>query len=163
MRLADVRALASGIDRLAMWLRRQTPVTVSSSTIAALDRLHTDGPMRVSDLARTEAMTQPGITILVNRLADSGYGERIPDPTDGRATLVRITAAGEEILVARHAARAAVLRERIAHLDADDQRLLAAALPAIERLVAAEPPPDSSPTGPARLSEPSTDSRKARR
>lgn len=135
MRISDVRALAQGVERLTMWLRQQTPTKVSSSTLTALDRLRTEGPLRVSDLARSEAMTQPGVTILVNRLADAGWAERVPDPTDRRATLVRITAAGKQILADRHAARAEILRARIAELDEDDQRLLVAALPAIERLL----------------------------
>jgi DNA-binding MarR family transcriptional regulator len=135
MSMTDVDALASGIDRLANWLRRAVPPQVSSSTVSALDRLRVEGPLRVSELAAREAMTQPGITVLVNRLAEAGYAERLADPTDRRATLVRITAAGTAVLVERHAARARVLRERLAQLGPDDRDLLQAALPAIERLV----------------------------
>jgi DNA-binding MarR family transcriptional regulator len=133
--MSDVRALAQGLDRLAIWLRRQAPATLSSSTITALDRLQIEGPLRVSELAAREAMTQPGVTLLVNRLAEAGYAERVPDPTDRRATLVRITAAGRAALAERHAQRAAVLRARMAVLNERDQHLLTAALPAIERLL----------------------------
>jgi DNA-binding MarR family transcriptional regulator len=142
MRLSDVRTLATGIDRLTFWLRRHTTQAVSSSTITALDRLATEGPLRVSDLAAREAMTQPGVTMLVNRLAEAGYAERAADPTDRRAALVRITGAGRAVLADRNAARAQVLRARLAELSDEDQQLLAAALPAIERLVAT-PYPDS--------------------
>jgi DNA-binding MarR family transcriptional regulator len=138
-RLADARALAVGVDRLVSWLRRQTPTTVSSSTITALDRLRVEGPLRVSELAVREGMTQPGVTMLVNRLADAGYAERVADPTDRRAALVRVTAAGEAVLTDRQTVRAELLRERLAELSDDDQRLLSAALPAIERLVATGP------------------------
>lgn len=136
IRLADARAFAQSVDRLTMWLRHQTPATVSSSTITALDRLRTEGPLRVSELALREAMTQPGVTLLVNRLAEAGYAERVPDPTDRRATLVRITPAGETVLDDRHAVRAQILRDRLGQLSDEDQQLLSAALPAIERLVA---------------------------
>jgi DNA-binding MarR family transcriptional regulator len=138
-RLSDARALALGVDRLTSWLRRQTPTTVSSSTITALDRLRIEGPLRVSELAVREAMTQPGVTMLVNRLAEAGYAERVPDPTDGRAALVRITPAGEAVLTDRQTTRAELLRERLSDLSDDDQRLINAALPAIERLVATGP------------------------
>ncbi|MCW2595504.1 MAG: putative MarR-family transcriptional regulator [Jatrophihabitans sp.] len=138
-RLADARALAVGVDRLVSWLRRQTPATVSSSTITALDLLRVEGPLRVSELAVREGMTQPGVTMLVNRLADAGYAERVADPTDRRAALVRVTAAGEAVLTDRQTVRAELLRERLAELSDDDQRLLSAALPAIERLVATGP------------------------
>lgn len=141
VRMSDVRALAQGVDQLAMWLRRAAPASMSSSTITALERLAGDGPLRVSELAVREAMTQPGITMLVNRLADAGLAERVPDPTDGRAALVRITDAGKAALAERHAQRAAALRDRMAQLSATDQQLLTAALPAIERLIT----PDRKP------------------
>lgn len=153
LRLADARALAQGLDRLTIWLRRHSPTTLSSSTVTALDRLRAEGPLRVSDLAVREAMTQPGVTLLVNRLAEAGYAERVPDPTDGRATLVRITPAGEAALRERHAIRAEVLRRRMSQLDETDQRLLSAALPAIERLVATGP--ESPELHPGRASHPS--------
>ncbi len=137
MPLAEVRGLADGIDRLAVWLKRQMPPQISGSAISALDRLVIEGPLRVSDLAAREAMTQPGVTMLINRLAEAGYAERLPDPTDRRAALVRITPAGRTVLADRHAARAQVLRRRLAELDDTDRELLIAALPAIERLVAA--------------------------
>jgi len=35
---------------------------------------------------------------LVNGLESSGYVERVPDPTDGRARLVRLTARGRSVL-----------------------------------------------------------------
>ena len=139
MTTADVRALATGIDRLTTWLRRQIPQTVSASTITALDRLATEGPLRVSELAAREAITQPGVTVLVHRLAEAGYAERAPDPTDGRAALVRITDAGRAVLADRTAARAQLLQTRVADMSAEDQELLAAALPAIQRLVAVPP------------------------
>lgn len=136
--MTDVRALVQGLDRLTTWLRRETPSTMSASTITALDRLRSEGPLRVSELASREAMTQPGVTLLVNRLAEAGLAERVPDPTDGRASLVRITPAGQAALAERQTRRAAVLRDRIALLSDADQQLLTAALPAIERLVAAD-------------------------
>jgi DNA-binding MarR family transcriptional regulator len=134
--LTDVRALAEGIDRLATWSRRLLPPELSISSMSALDRLLREGPLRVSELAAREAMTQPGVTILINRLADAGYAERVPDPTDRRATLVRVTEAGETVLAERRAKRAAVLRSRLTELSGTDRELLVAALPALEHLVA---------------------------
>jgi DNA-binding MarR family transcriptional regulator len=136
MRIADVSALSGGIEQLTRWLLRQSPRSMSRTSLAALDRLSTEGPLRVSELAAREAITQPGVTVLVNRLSEAGYAERVPDPTDGRAALVRITAAGKKVLADRSAARTQSLRERLSELSDDDQQLLLAALPAIERLVA---------------------------
>jgi len=104
--------------------------------VDALDRLTSEGPLRVSELAAREAVSQPGVTMLVNRMVDAGYAERVPDPTDRRASLVRITSAGRALLVERRALRARVLRSRLTQLDESDQQTLLAALPAIERLTA---------------------------
>lgn len=136
--LADARSLAAGINQLVLWLRRHTTPEFSSSTITALDRLRLEGPLRVSELAAREAMSQPGSTLLVNRLADAGYAERVPDPTDGRASLVRITSTGEAVLRRREDQRAEALRERMENLSEADRTLITAALPAIERLVATD-------------------------
>ena len=38
------------------------------------------------------------MTTLVNRLEAAGQAERVADPTDGRAALVRITEAGRALL-----------------------------------------------------------------
>jgi DNA-binding MarR family transcriptional regulator len=136
LRLSEVSTLAVGIDRLARWLTREAPRSLSLSTLSALARLESEGPLRVSDLTEREALTQPGMTLLVKRLAEAGLAERVPDPTDRRAVLVRVTDAGRALLADRRDARARILRDRLVQLDEHDRDLLMAALPAIERLIA---------------------------
>ena len=68
------------MDRLSLWLRRQVPTAMSSSTITTLYTLNADGPLRISDLAEREALTQPGMTTLVNRLEAVGQAERVRRP-----------------------------------------------------------------------------------
>ena len=128
-------AVADAVDRLSMWLRRAAPTAVSSSTITTLDTLNTHGPQRISDLAAREAISQPGMTGLVNRLEAAGQAERVPDPTDGRAALVRITDAGRALLTHRHAARSQVLGRELDRLDDADRAALIAAVPALRRLI----------------------------
>jgi len=145
-RSAETADLADAIDRLTMWLRRQVPTAVSSSTITTLDALAVHGPLRISDLAEREAISQPGMTSLVNRLEAAGQAERIPDPTDGRAALVRITEAGRALLTQRHAARALVLERELRDLDDADRAALVAAVPAIRRLITPTRPTESAAT-----------------
>ena len=132
----ELDAVAEGIEALVMWVRRQAPSQVSTSTVTTLDTLATQGPQRISDLAAREAISQPGMTTLVNRLERAGLAERVADPSDGRATLVRITGAGRRLLADRGASRAAVLREHLAALGPDARRALVAALPAVRLLIA---------------------------
>jgi len=131
----DATALADGLDRLIMWARRYAPVMVSSTTVTTLDTLRTDGPLRVSALAVAESVSQPGMTGLVNRLEASGYAERFADPADGRASLVRITDAGRQLLADRHAVRTQSMSTAIERLAKADQDSLLAALPALEKLI----------------------------
>lgn len=131
----ESEAVAVAIDQLVMWARRQVPAPVSTSTITTLDALLAEGPLRISQLAEREAISQPGMTTLVDRLEAAGQAERIPDPSDGRATLVRITDVGRKVLAARQADRTAALIAELEHLDAADKTALFAALPAVQRLI----------------------------
>ena len=131
---------ADALDQLAVWWRRLVPSELSLSTIATLHTLRREGPLRVSDLAAREALTQPGTTMVVNRLEAAGHAERIPDPSDGRASLVRITPLGRKVLADRHAARAAVLVDELRRLGDADRAALAAAVPAIDRLTSQKVP-----------------------
>jgi DNA-binding MarR family transcriptional regulator len=81
------------------------------------------------------------MTLLVNRLSAAELAERVPDPTDRRAVLVRITDAGRAVLTERRDARARLLHDRLVQLDDADRELLMAALPALERLLATSPTP----------------------
>lgn len=134
-KITETAAVADVLERLLFWLRRQAPSEVSSSTVTTLDSLDAAGPLRISELAQREAISQPGMTTLVNRLEAAGYAERIADATDGRATLVRITTAGRDVLAARHATRVRALQSRLDRLEPADRAALTAALPALSRLI----------------------------
>ncbi len=61
-----------------------------------------DGGTRVSVLARRAQITKQSMAELVAHLERHGYVERVPDPADRRAKLVRATARGREVyLIAR--------------------------------------------------------------
>jgi DNA-binding MarR family transcriptional regulator len=126
--------IAARLDRLVIWARHKAPAPMSATSITTLDTLAYAGPLRISELAERERLTQPGMTIVVNRLEATGHAERFADPTDGRATLVRITAAGRQLLAARGDARADALVADIDALPAADRATLAAAIGAIDRL-----------------------------
>jgi DNA-binding MarR family transcriptional regulator len=81
----DQLAIADGLDRLVLWVRRGTPVRMSSTSITTLDTLEHAGPLRITELAEREGVSQPGMTTLINRLAGAGYAERFADSSDGRA------------------------------------------------------------------------------
>jgi DNA-binding MarR family transcriptional regulator len=133
---ADLAEVAEGLEALAVWLRRLAPNTVSTSTMTTLGTLQAAGPLRISELAEREAISQPGMTTLINRLEAAGLAERFADPTDGRASLVRITDAGRRMVADRRAARRDAVLAEVERLGQDELAALAAALPAIDALVA---------------------------
>jgi DNA-binding MarR family transcriptional regulator len=108
---------------------------MSMTSLGTLSTLSA-GPLRISELAEREGTAQPGMTALVNRLGKSGYVRRATDPSDGRATLVHLTAEGQRVLDNRRAARIAALRAQIETLPREHRDALANALPAIEYLTA---------------------------
>src|SRR5262245_31398314 len=52
--------------------------------------------MRLTELAALAELTKQSVGEIVDDLAARGYLERIPDPADKRAKLIRLTAKGEE-------------------------------------------------------------------
>ncbi len=131
----DSARLQVAVDRLFGVLRRHlAPQELSLTAASTLRNLERGGPRRLTELATIEGVTQPAMTQLVSRLERERLAERTTDPTDGRVVLVRITPAGQALLARRRETRARHLAELLSTLSADDQRHLAAALPALERL-----------------------------
>ncbi|MFC9433822.1 MarR family winged helix-turn-helix transcriptional regulator [Nocardia sp. NPDC057030] len=104
------------------------------TTLSVLHTLAHKGAMRVSALSVTEQITQPAITQLVSRLARDGLVVRRPDPADGRAVLVEITAAGARIVQMRHRERVRRFTELVEALTDAERQAVSAALPALARM-----------------------------
>ena len=51
---------------------------------------------RLTDLADRAHMTKQSVGEVTNDLEQRGYVERVPDPSDGRAKIIRLTARGHE-------------------------------------------------------------------
>jgi DNA-binding MarR family transcriptional regulator len=69
-------------------------------------------------------------------LDDAGLLVRTPDPQDARSALVELSSAGRAMIEQLRTERTAVLAERLARLAPEHREALAAALPALEALVA---------------------------
>ncbi|MGV9675002.1 MarR family transcriptional regulator [Nocardia sp. NPDC003482] len=134
---AYVSALTAAVENFnRFYIRIPTRERLSFTTLSVLDTLAAaDGPLRLTELTRTEQLSQPGLTQLVSRLERDGLVERRPDPTDRRATLVRLTAAGRRVGRSRHDDRVRHLAPLVARLSPADRTTLARALPVLGRLV----------------------------
>ncbi|WP_433832148.1 MarR family winged helix-turn-helix transcriptional regulator [Actinoplanes sp. CA-015351] len=123
------------LARLVRFLRQlDSPDNPSAVSLAVLRRLANDGPGRVTDLARLERASQPGMTQLVGRMEKAGLVQRAPDPADGRGVLVEVTREGRDVIARTHAHYVATLDELFGHLEAEDSEAIVRAIPALERL-----------------------------
>jgi DNA-binding MarR family transcriptional regulator len=71
---------------------------------------------RLTDLAQQAQITKQSAGFLVDQLERAGYVERVPDPTDARARLVRVAERGAAAIPIAAAIVAAVEQEWAAHL-----------------------------------------------
>ncbi|MGW5369186.1 MarR family winged helix-turn-helix transcriptional regulator [Streptomyces sp. NPDC004009] len=131
----DVGDLTRAIENFNRYYIRLPAVQkLSFTTLSVLDTLALSGPKRLTELARTEQISQPGLTQLVTRLERDDLVRRHPDPADGRAVLVHITDSGRKIGQSRREDRGRHLIPLIAQLTPAERQAIAAALPALTRL-----------------------------
>lgn len=71
------------------------PVTQAQGRLAA--RIGPDGT-RLTELAAAAQVTKQTAGFLVDQLEKAGYVERVPDPSDARARLVRLAPRGLEVV-----------------------------------------------------------------
>ena len=100
-------------------------ITIAQARIAA--RLGPNGT-RLTDLADQAGIAKQTATALVDRLERAGYVERVVDPTDARARLVRPARRAIEIIPIARAEEARIQAEWTAHLGARRMRQLREAL-----------------------------------
>ncbi len=55
-----------------------------------------EGGLRLTELAERTHTTKQALLYTINQLEAAGYVERVPDPTDGRAKIIRLTQRGWE-------------------------------------------------------------------
>ncbi len=122
---------AATIARLFM---THTTVPLSRTEIGVLNVV-SERPRRITELAMREGVTQPAITLLVNRLAQRGWLRRAPDPLDGRAVLVELTPAGCALLDQIRAEFRALVHEDMALLDDNDLTALARAVEILDGMI----------------------------
>jgi DNA-binding MarR family transcriptional regulator len=96
-----------------------TDITLAQARVAA--RIGPHGS-RVSDLAEQARVTKQSAAFLVEQLEAAGYVERVPDPTDGRARLVRLTSRARRVAQAADAEVQRVLTEWADHVGEDRLR-----------------------------------------
>lgn len=106
------RALES---RVYAALAREGFDDITTAQMKVVQRV-AEGGSRLTDLAEQAQVTKQTAGFLVDQLERAGWVERVPDPTDGRARLVRLTARARSAIPVADRAIAEVTREWEEHL-----------------------------------------------
>ena len=100
-------------------------VTMAQVRLAA--QIGEDGT-RLTELAQRARVTKQSASQLVDQLEQSGWVERVPDPADARAKLVRLAPRAREVQELARREERAIEREWTRHLGAERMRALREAL-----------------------------------
>lgn len=91
--------LRMSVMRLYRRLRRERSDTgLSLTNLSALGRLDQDGPATASGLAEAERIQPQSVTRVVADLERRGLINRLPDPSDRRRVLLRVSDQGRLLL-----------------------------------------------------------------
>jgi DNA-binding MarR family transcriptional regulator len=127
-------------NRLIRLLMRSGQHELSRTEAGVLSTL-TEGPRRITELAATEALAQPTVTQLVDKLEGRGLVLRGRSGDDGRVVLVEISPLGREQLEELRAEIRANMREALAKLPDTELTELAHASETLGTLIEKLQPP----------------------
>lgn len=131
----DGARLRAAIGKLS---RRLRPTVAGSgltpTQISVLFTVARMGPLRLSELAEIEGLNPTMLSRLTAQLCEADLLRREPDPEDGRAALVRATAAGRRLRERIHRERTQALNAHVEALDEHQRAALWNALPVLEEL-----------------------------
>jgi DNA-binding MarR family transcriptional regulator len=120
--------------RLSRRLRQQTAGDVTASQISALATIAKHGEVSLGELAAIERIAPPSMTRIAARLEEQGLVERRVDASDRRVARVAVSPEGESLLAETRTRRDAFLAARLQDFTPEEQALLAAAVPLLERM-----------------------------
>ncbi len=101
----DLFVLSRALEAVALDAVRAAGVQVTPAQARLLARVG-EGGTRAAELAERALVTKQTVSHLLEQLERAGLVERVPDPRDGRARLVRLTDAARSVVpVANSAVR----------------------------------------------------------
>src|SRR6202050_3416267 len=128
------RTLLVRTSRLARLMNRAGPNNLTRTESGLLDTL-SGGQRTINELAETEALTQPAVSKLVDRLERRELVARHRADRDARVVLVSITAAGSAALEEKTEQVRGVLRETLSEFPESDIATLIATGDVFERFI----------------------------
>jgi DNA-binding MarR family transcriptional regulator len=135
--LETAARLRIAIGRISRRLRTTTAGAAAGLTPTKISVLLTvvrDGPMKLSELAESEALNPTMLSRAISHLVDLGLVARSNDDGDRRAAWVQATAAGIELAERLRRERTDAVNAALAQLSPGDRRVLERSVLALELL-----------------------------
>lgn len=137
---AFVTELRLALQHVGRRIRRRMGAELSPAKYSVLSAVSRHPGATLGMIGRLEQLGKSAITRLSAELESLELIARTPDPSDGRGTCVRITAKGSRMLAKANAHMDGYLRLQLSGLDAQDVKILDAAVPVLRRLLDARVP-----------------------
>lgn len=120
-RTASVESLIHALLSISRLMRqRRQGETLDTGSFWLLKTLAASGPLRVTDLAACTNLDPSTVSRHVAQLDGAGLIERTPDPVDGRAQRVKVSAPGAERIEAAMRSRRALVERCLESWEARD-------------------------------------------
>ncbi|MFE1322381.1 MarR family winged helix-turn-helix transcriptional regulator [Kitasatospora phosalacinea] len=129
---AGLRTAISGLVRAGRPFDQLAPIPAT-----VLDLLDRQGPMTTAELAASRGVRHQTMAATVKELAEAGQLTAGPHPDDARKKVLTLTPQGRRAIEADRQQRVGLLARAVdGSLDESEQRLLARALPLLDRIAA---------------------------
>lgn len=112
------------LQRLHEHVAARAGIDCERAGFLVMRRVVSEGPIRVTDLARDLGLDPSTISRHLRAVEKRGWVRRTSDPADRRAALATATSEGEEIVARLEAERRRLLAEVLTDWDVEDQERL---------------------------------------
>jgi DNA-binding MarR family transcriptional regulator len=133
----EAPALRVAVLRIYRALRIRAGHKLTPSQGSALARIEHARSVRIGVLAQLEGISPASMSKIVDSLEEDGYVARVPDPLDGRASVVQLSPGGREMIFAIRSANTEALEVALSTLSESERSLLRRSLPVLEKVAEA--------------------------
>ena len=132
--IEEATGLRVAIVRIQRQLRARTGSDITPSQSSALARIEQDGPLRLGALAELEGTTAATMSRVIDSMSERDLIERVPDPLDGRASLVQLSPEGGALVHELRAHYTEALRHALSELTPAERKVIRETIPVMARL-----------------------------
>ena len=127
-------SLRVSVARIYRALRVNADWNITPSQGSALARIEQCQPVRLGVLANLEGVSAASMSRIIESLEAQGVVVRVPDPLDGRVSMVKISPKGIRLIQEYRSTSTRAIEAALLTLSQDEQATLRESLPILEKL-----------------------------